>query len=163
MAERRLSARRQRGLTLVEVLVAFLVLSLGLIGIAALHMTAVQGSHSSLQRSLASVAALDLEEWLWQALADPDLAGCPDFDGVIADLLTRWQEDQPVAPAGRGATWPQAEFFQLPGLDMELEETTVAADGSWIEGRVVISWDEARFLLDDERESFAYTARVACR
>ena len=55
----------QRGLTLLEVLIALLVLSIGLIGAAVLTVQSLQNTHSALYTSLASAAALDLEERLW--------------------------------------------------------------------------------------------------
>ncbi len=45
----------QRGATLIEVLVAVLILSFGLLGMAALQTRALQGSQSSVQRSQASM------------------------------------------------------------------------------------------------------------
>lgn len=48
---------RQRGATLIEVLVAFLLLSLGLLGMSAMHINALQNKHSALQRSQASMLA----------------------------------------------------------------------------------------------------------
>jgi len=49
--------QRQRGATLIEVLVAFLLLSLGLLGMSALQVKALQNSHSALQRSQATKLA----------------------------------------------------------------------------------------------------------
>lgn len=51
--------KRQRlcGATLIEVLVAFLLLSLGLLGMSALQVKALQNSHSALQRSQATKLA----------------------------------------------------------------------------------------------------------
>jgi len=48
---------RQRGASLIEVLVAFLLLSIGLLGMSALQINALQNSHSSLQRSQATMLA----------------------------------------------------------------------------------------------------------
>jgi len=53
----RLRFRRVRGVTLIEVLVAFLLLSLGLLGMSAMHINALQNKHSALQRSQASMLA----------------------------------------------------------------------------------------------------------
>ncbi len=47
------SASRQQGATLIEILVAVLILSFGLLGLAALQTRALQGNQSSLQRSQA--------------------------------------------------------------------------------------------------------------
>lgn len=46
-------AKRQRGATLIEILVAVLILSFGLLGMAALQTRALQGNQSSLNRSQA--------------------------------------------------------------------------------------------------------------
>jgi type IV pilus assembly protein PilV len=47
------SPHSQRGASLIEILVAVLILSFGLLGIAALQTRALQGNQSSLQRSQA--------------------------------------------------------------------------------------------------------------
>ena len=52
-SRRSVTASKQRGATLIEILVAVLVLSFGLLGMAALQTRAVQGNQSSLQRSQA--------------------------------------------------------------------------------------------------------------
>lgn len=49
--------RRQIGFTLIEVLVAVLVLGLGLLGVAALQANALKTNHSALQRSQAVMLA----------------------------------------------------------------------------------------------------------
>lgn len=54
--------RRQRGVTLIEVLVAVLVLSIGLIGLAALQVAALQANQISYQRSQATNLAYDVIE-----------------------------------------------------------------------------------------------------
>jgi type IV pilus assembly protein PilV len=48
---------RQRGVSLIEVLVAFLLLTFGLLGMAGLMINALQNNHSALQRSQASMLA----------------------------------------------------------------------------------------------------------
>jgi type IV pilus assembly protein PilV len=57
------SARKfQRGTTLVETLVALLVLSIGLLGVAALQVNALTTNSSAHMRSQASVLAYDLAD-----------------------------------------------------------------------------------------------------
>ncbi|QIK36823.1 type IV pilus modification protein PilV [Caldichromatium japonicum] len=48
---------RQTGFTLIEVLVALIVLSVGLLGVAALQANALKTNHSALQRSQAVMLA----------------------------------------------------------------------------------------------------------
>jgi type IV pilus assembly protein PilV len=49
----RAAHKHQRGATLIEILVAVLILSFGMLGMAALQTRALQGNQSSLQRSQA--------------------------------------------------------------------------------------------------------------
>jgi type IV pilus assembly protein PilV len=51
---------RQRGVALLEVLIAFFVLAIGLMGLAALQMKSVQFNQAAYQRSQATVAAYDI-------------------------------------------------------------------------------------------------------
>ena len=50
----------QRGFTLIEVMIVFFVLSVGLLGMAALQMKSMQYNQSSYIRSQATVAAYDM-------------------------------------------------------------------------------------------------------
>lgn len=83
-------SRFARGLSLIEILVALLVLSIGLAGMAALHLNSLKNVSSSYYRSLASTIALDYEERLWLEAArladtDPATAVCPDEKAIAKD------------------------------------------------------------------------------
>ncbi|WP_440998199.1 type IV pilus modification protein PilV [Arhodomonas sp. SL1] len=54
--------QRQQGFTLIEVLIAVVVLSVGLLGVLALQVNTLAFSHSAYLTSAASVQAMDLEE-----------------------------------------------------------------------------------------------------
>jgi type IV pilus assembly protein PilV len=54
--------KNQRGTTLIETLVALLVLSIGLLGVAALQVNALQSNQMAHVRSQASVLAYDLAD-----------------------------------------------------------------------------------------------------
>jgi len=58
-----------KGFSLLEVLIAVLVIAFGLLGMAALQLKAVQNSHSAYQRTVASIIAMDAAERLWINLA----------------------------------------------------------------------------------------------
>lgn len=51
---------RSQGITLLEVLIAVLVLSLGLLGLAGLQMSALRNNESSLQRSMAVIESYSI-------------------------------------------------------------------------------------------------------
>lgn len=54
--------QRQHGATLIEVLIAVVVLSIGLLGLAGLQATSVKSNHSAYQRSQATLLAYDLAD-----------------------------------------------------------------------------------------------------
>jgi type IV pilus assembly protein PilV len=54
------SVRRQRGFTLVEILVTVVLISVGLLGIAALQVTTLRGNQEAYVRSQASVLSADI-------------------------------------------------------------------------------------------------------
>lgn len=69
-----MTKRSQSGLSLIEVMVALVVLSIGLLGIALLQMRALQSTHAAYQATLASIMATDAEERLWLDRAEAMLS-----------------------------------------------------------------------------------------
>lgn len=63
-----LSVKQSGGFTLIEVLVAMLVLAIGLMGVAGLQVLGVQGNASALHKNIASQFAYDLAD---RARANP--------------------------------------------------------------------------------------------
>lgn len=61
-ARHRPAAGRQEGFTLVEVLIALVVLAIGMLGIAALYIEGLRASRTALVRSEAVVLATDLAD-----------------------------------------------------------------------------------------------------
>jgi len=54
------SARRQRGFTLIEILITVVLISVGLLGIAALQLTTLRSNQEAYVRSQASVLSADI-------------------------------------------------------------------------------------------------------
>ena len=75
----------KNGFSLLEVLIAVLIIAFGLLGMAALQLKTVQNSHSAYQRTVASVIAMDAAERLWINLALKE-----DIDTVV---LSAWRND----------------------------------------------------------------------
>jgi len=147
------------GFTLIEVLVTLLVLSIGLVGIAALHLTSLKNAHSSYYTSIASSIALDFEERLWLKVAAKEPGGCiaqSDIEIIIDNLEALWGSSEPDA-------------ISLPGLQLVVPLELTGNEAPWREVSLTVSWIEARFEdlsesveNDDPREEFNYLARVVC-
>lgn len=146
------SFRRDDGLTLVEILIAVLVLSIGLVGLASLHLTGLRNAHSSYYTTIASSVALDFEERLWIGMANIT-DGCldgNDVNTIITGLVSDWQSN----PAGSQGT------VTLPGLAVTRTAFDDSTSDDWIETSIAISWDDGR--LGQGTEQFRYTARLVC-
>ncbi len=114
------SRRRARGFSLVEVLVAVVILSVGLIGLVGLQARAVQFSVSAEDTNRAALLASDLAASMWTArsvalpnatiatwqarVADPTVDGLPNgigtvsVNGSVATITITWVP--PNAAAG---------------------------------------------------------------
>lgn len=62
MTTHRLTAAAQRGATLIEVLIAVIVLAVGLLGLAGLQASSVQANQSAYYRSQATLLASDIAD-----------------------------------------------------------------------------------------------------
>jgi type IV pilus assembly protein PilV len=116
-----------RGFTLVESLIALLVLSIGLLGVAALQLTSLQANSGAFQRSQATFLAQDLADRM-RANRQAALAQQYDFpfgtaapvapaNTVQVDLLafkTRLGVTLPAAASGSPADEPDASVVTNP-------------------------------------------------
>nr|WP_300315455.1 prepilin-type N-terminal cleavage/methylation domain-containing protein [Halomonas sp.] len=115
-------ASNRSGFTLLEALVALLVLSSGLLGVAAMQARSLQGAHASVQWGIADLAAQDARERLWAALASGDPRSCP-LPSVV-----------------NASDWRQHWRPFLPGLSAN--PVTALPDCAFV---IEIDWQDARF------------------
>ena len=95
------SRRNQRGVSLLEVLVAVLILSFGLLGLASLQMTTLRNNQSSFERSRAVMAIYSIADSL---RADMQAGGTLDTGAGFAQAsITAWK-DGLATHLGSGAT-----------------------------------------------------------
>jgi type IV pilus assembly protein PilV len=77
--------RRQKGMTLIEVLVALVILVIGILGAVAMQASAKKGSFDAMQRSVASALAQDIIERMRSN--DSDILILESYQGVYGAAL----------------------------------------------------------------------------
>lgn len=80
---------RQSGVTLIEILITVLVISVGLLGVAALNAFSLQTGQSAFQRTQASVIAGETLDWLRAHRSFFDSAS--DFTAADDSIVARYQ------------------------------------------------------------------------
>ncbi|MHB1175654.1 MAG: type IV pilus modification protein PilV [Sulfuriferula sp.] len=125
---------RQQGFTLLEVLVAMVIVSIGLVGLAGLMMTSAKNNQSAFYRSQASWLSYDIIDRM-RANRTPAQNGAYDIalgvaptgcgSGVaVSDDLCQWNTElQTALPTGKGS---------------------IVVSGSV--ATVTVSWDDSRGL-----------------
>ena len=89
-------ALRQRGMTLIEILVAIVVLSLGLMGLAGLQLKGMQVNQGSTYRSQAAILAQEMAERI-----RADLTGAGNSANTqLIDVTVSWVDTRAQTAAG---------------------------------------------------------------
>ena len=115
---------RQRGFTLIEVMIAVFVLSIGLLGVAALQLTAKKSSHQAWQRAqavLTQLASLPISVDRHPVARSELLAlslrfGLSTYDAAYLELALRLQ--CPIATRGE-ALLAAAMAAGVGGLELK--------------------------------------------
>ncbi|OGU20179.1 MAG: type IV pilus modification protein PilV [Hydrogenophilales bacterium RIFOXYD1_FULL_62_11] len=135
---------RQKGFTLLEVMVAMLVLSIGLLGLAGLMASSLRNNHSAYYRSQAT--------WLAYDVMDRMRTNRPNAAGYVVGI--------PGASAAGGlagadvADWKAMIANALPEGDGEV---AINAAG---EVTVGIQWNDARGTGGDAAQKFTVRSRL---
>ncbi|ANB01448.1 type IV pilus modification protein PilV [Ectothiorhodospira sp. BSL-9] len=143
----------QSGFSLIEALVALLVLSVGLLGLAGLQLLGMQSSHSAYQRTVASVIATDAGERLWIKLAEEGGALTEaDVESVRDDWRDDWMHQAGTDEDGNHAV-------SLPG--MSDANITCENDNVCV---ISVRWAEGRFQEQGQNQEdetrFDYRVRL---
>lgn len=141
----------QSGFTLIEALVALIVLSFGLLGIAAMQLKSLQGSHVSFQRTIATLAAQDAAERLWVELGVHGRR-CPNPDSDY--YLEKDVDGNLINPLVHISDWQSNWGVHLPLRNITLVgyELDGVGDVSECEYSIVVGWEDDRFEGEDVSE-----------
>ena len=121
--------RRSRGFSLVEALVALLVLSIGLLGIAGLQLTGMRNNQAAYLRSQAVV------------LADDILERMRANRGALAAYAVALGDDPPTTPTTMAQTDLQAWLLTLAAV-LPNGDGSIAVDGATNRVTVTTQWQE---------------------
>lgn len=140
----------QKGFTLIEVLVTVILLSGGLLGLAALQGTAVKAGHNAYLRSQATMQAYDIVDRM-RANAGADAVNAPSY---VIDIGTA-AGTTPTTQAGRDLLqWKANMANSLPQGDGSI---AVAAGVV----TVVVQWSDRK--LSDQEADPVHTIQVETR
>lgn len=139
--------RAQRGVGMIEVLVAVLVLAIGLLGIAAMQAAALRNSQSSLDRSTATVLAYSIFDAM-RANANVARVG-----GYNIGLTCNVPGGGDLAANDRAAWMTRVQ--QSLG-DTACGQIQCAAD----QCTVTIRWDDSRGTGGNTTQTFVTTTRI---
>lgn len=147
-----------QGFTLIEVLIALVILAVGLLGMATLTMTSLQSSQSAYLRSQASLLASDIIERMRanraHAVSSDDYE---QSEGSTSPTAPSCSACTPEQQAERDlAQWRAALENGIPGATAAIERT-----GN--EYQISISWAESGTSLrnaDNDEVSPSFTLRV---
>lgn len=173
------AVRRTKGFTLVEVLVAVIVLSIGLLGMAGMHITALRNDQSSQFRSLATQLAYEMADRMRAnaaGVAAGNYTGAATNDNCETDTCTaaqmagydlkQWQNAlQNKLPNTRTPAANDYLKTGLPGtavgvvcIDSTPDDGTAASpacdnNGNNQDGPYAIKiwWDDTRSGVQDQR------------
>lgn len=141
--------RKQEGFSLIEVMIAILVMAVGLLGFALLQTMSVRFTQSSNQRTQATNLAYDmLDQIRANRLAAPQYAG--DYDGSDSDCDLGTE----VTPAAYKDQWQCRLQRALGG--------GASANVAYDAGRVTVSitWNDQRWNTDQSDETFTVESRL---
>lgn len=139
------NARRNDGMTLIEVLVTLVIISVGLLGVAALQLTTVRNNYDAFVRSQAAMLASDM--------LDRMRANRSNASDYIVDIE---EEDLPPGTPGTDiGLWRSSLVAQLPngvgGIEYDVNTRIVS---------ITIQWSERAEVTDDRTLTFRTSSQI---
>jgi len=132
--------RRQRGVTLIEILITLLVLAVGLLGLAALQAFSLSAGQSSYYRTQATNVAYQVAD-----AARANRSQVIGF-GTLPELTRLEAQAQRTLPGGQ--------------MQFQSNNDAISVTVSWIDDRGGLAVDAASTAGSQESVSFTFTSRL---
>lgn len=151
----------QCGMSLIEVMVAILILVIGIFGVAAMQATALRSSQSSMQRSQAVTQVYAILDRMRADRADARI-GLFDLGTFGSDLggtgATLWTCDLP----DDGGTLPEHERLEwMTSVKNDLgPDSCVVINCNDLNCDIAVQWDDSRGNGGSSTEKFATRSRL---
>ncbi len=136
--------RQQRGFTMIEVLVALIILAIGLLGVAGVQALSLKQTANSNIRSLVTMYAYDLSE---RMRAEP--GHFADYEKAAAATCNNCADDL--------ASWHTAVVTDIPTATTAVDVTTNA---NLTTAEITISWAERDLYNDAAAQSYTLFVRL---
>ncbi len=140
--------RRQYGSSLLEVLIALLVLAIGILGAAALQLNALRYSAGAVHSSQASFIAYDM--------LDRIRANVAELADYVADIDGECRPSE-GAPASI-VTSDLMDFYEAVTCQLPSGRGRIAVDGELVS--VAVGWTDRRVGAEDGQDEFVVTTRI---
>ena len=139
--------RKQSGLTLIEILISVLIISIGLLGVAGLHAYSLRNNYDALMRSHASALASDIADRM-RANRTVALSDTRDYNILYSDGKPAITGTPPTVSLVDLNQWLTAIEAALPNGDGQVNVDPVTRLAT-----IQIRWgerdDDPRASLDD--------------
>lgn len=136
--------RKDTGFSLLEVLIALLVLSVGLLGIAGLQTFSLQFNHQSYERTQATLLISDIAE---RITANPLAARANRYDGVLDTAMASSYSGYGGCPSSCSTT-SELATYDLFLWKSALENSKILAQGTGSITRIIDAADADAVIHD---------------
>ena len=153
-----------RGFSLIEVLVALLALSIGLLGLAALQTTSLQYNTGSYYRTQATLLAYDIIDRM-RANGDAVISGGGYDVGDVSTVSSTNNCDTTSCSSTELAAFDLSKWFARAAATLPIAQVpppTVTVDASR-QARVTINWTERDLTMNQSWNVQVCVSGVTCR
>ncbi|MGD8570503.1 MAG: type IV pilus modification protein PilV [Gammaproteobacteria bacterium] len=160
-------ANRQTGFTLIEVLIAVLVISIGLLGMAGLQTSGIQQSHNSYLKTQASMLAYDMADRMRSNLLGVNSG---DYDSVdsVNDPVTATPGCISSGTACSASETATNDIYEWTNKNAEGSIASLLPSGYGMVSKngdvftITVLWDEARTGATGTDCSTDYSVDLKC-